>query len=170
MAYKLIGFVFLCAAGAAMGLRAKRAVAMRVQALRAFGAAFEQMRQAIAYAKTPPVILFGQLQTQKTIAAPFFAAAESAFKRGCSPENAWREACKQIGSSFALLPAELAELETVGTALASLPAEGVLQALAAAETLFTQWAKAAETTQKNDERLRMTLWFTAALLVGILLV
>ncbi len=170
MAYRLIGFVLLCAAGTAMGVRAKSAVAVRVQALAAFGSACEQMRQAIAFAKTPPTILFGQLRAQKNVTAPFFAAAEDALKRGCPPERAWQKACEEAGGALALLPAELAELKTVGTALASLHTEAVLQALGASAALFAQWAKTAESMQKNDERLRLTLWITAALLVGILLV
>ena len=170
MAYKLIGFVLLCAAGTAMGLRAKRTVAVRVQALYAFGSACEQMQQAIAYAKTPPVTLFGQLRAQKTVIAPFFAAAENGVKHGISPEAAWQKACGEVGGALSLLPAELAELKTVGTALVSLHTEAVLQALSASAALFAQWAKAAESMRKNDERLRLTLWITAALLLGILLV
>ena len=170
MAYKLIGLVLLCAAGTAMGLRAKRAVAVRVQALYAFGSACEQMQKAIAYAKTPPAVLFGQLRTRKNVVSPFFATAESALKRGHSPESAWREACEKNGSTLALLPAELAELQPVGASLSSLHTDGVLRALAATGALFVQWAKAAEAVQKNDERLRLTLWITAALLLGILLV
>lgn len=170
MVYRLIGFVLLCAAGTAMGFRAKRAVAVRVQALAAFGSAFEQMQQAIAHAKTPPAVLFEKLRAQKNVAAPFFAAAEAAIKCGSSPERAWKRACEDVGSALALLPAELAELQTVGKALVSLHTEAVLQVLGASAALFAQWAKTAEAMRKNDERLRLTLWVTAALLLGILLV
>ncbi len=165
-----VGFFLLCSAGTAIGLRAKRAVTVRVRALYALGAACEQMQQAIAFAKTSPSALFRQLREQPGVAAPLFAAADAAVRRGLSPGVAWQEACERAGNVLALQPAELAELKTVGTSLTSLPADAVRQALGASAALFLQWARAAESVQKNEERLRLTVWITAALLLGILFV
>ena len=57
----------------------------------------------------------------------------------------------------------------MGIALAEMHAAACEQVLKTSATLFLQWAKAAETAQKNEERLRLTLWVTAALLTAILL-
>ncbi|MBR5520198.1 MAG: hypothetical protein IKU55_05725 [Clostridia bacterium] len=155
--------------GVVLGMRAKRDVGVRVRALYALASACEQMAQSIAYAKTPPKTLIRRLKEQDDAAEPFFAAVDTALRQGLSPEAAWTYACERTESALCLLKNECTELKSVGIALAEMHAAACEQVLKTSAALFLQWAKAAETAQKNEERLRLTLWVTAALLTAILL-
>ena len=166
---KLIGFLLLGTAGLLAGIRAARTVAKRGYALEAIAQACVQIREAIAFAKMPLPQILRQLAESETAAQPFFAAVDMALQRGAMAETAWKQACSERAAELCLRSGEREQLRAVGTSLTSLNSEAAQQALTAAARQFERFAAEAAAERRNEERLRLTLWISAALMAGLLL-
>lgn len=165
----IAGFLLLLLAGALLGFRAKRRVLRRAAALRGLSVACAMMESEISFARTPPVELTRKLAAQEHGAGLFFKGVCGGISSGLSPWEAWRAELKNTGETLGINAAETAELESVGRALTCLNSEAAQKSIAASAETFRAWADAAEREQKNEAKLKQTLWVTAALLTGILL-
>ncbi len=165
----IAGFLFLLLSGVLLGFRAKRRVLRRAASLRGIAVACAMMESEISFARTPPAELTRKLAAQGNEAGVFFKGVCGGISAGLSPWEAWRAELKNAGETLGMNAAEAAELEAVGRALTCLNSEAAQKSMAASAETFRVWADTAEREQKNEAKLKQTLWVTAALLTGILL-
>ena len=165
----IAGFFLLLLAGVLLGFRAKRRVLRRTEALRSLTLACALMENEISFSRAPPADLVKKLSAQTNGAGLFFIGVGKGIATGLSPWEAWSAELKNAGETLGLGAAETAELEAVGRALTCMNSEAAQKSIAASAEAFRAWADAAEREEKNEAKLRQTLWITAALLIGILL-
>lgn len=165
----ITGFLLLLLAGALLGLRAKRRVLRRAAALRGLSVACAMMESEISFTRTPPAELIRRLAAREQGAGVFFMGVCGGSSSGLSPWEAWCAELKNTGETLGISAEETAELESVGRALTCLNSEAARKSIAVSAGTFRTWADAAEREQKSEAKLKQTLWVTAALLTGILL-
>ena len=167
---RLAGFICIVLAGGLLGMRSARLVRNRAGALHSLASACTLIASMIPTGRMKPGEVIHRLAAQSGGASCFFQAVEQNMHAGLAPWAAWQTALKHMGTALGLTKNELDELETVGRALTCFGGDAARQTAEASAELFRTWADSAIGTQKQDARLRQSLWLTAALLIGILLI
>ncbi len=167
---RLAGFVCIVLAGGLLGMRSARIVRNRAEALRSLASACTLIASVIPTGRMKPGEVIHRLAAQSGGASCFFQEVGQHMCTGLTPWDAWQTAAKHTAAALGLTKNELDELETVGRALTCFGGDAARQTAEASAELFRTWADSAIATQKQDARLRQSLWLTAALLIGILLI
>lgn len=166
---KLTGLLCLLLAGILLGIRSADRIRTRVDSLRTLSFACSMISREIESGHMKPAELIHRLAAQPGHTGKFFQDVETGMHTGTNAWAAWQLAMQSNRTGFAMTDEAWRELESVGRALTCFSAHAAHPSIAAAALQFRAWADQTAAAQKNEMRLRQTLWPVAALLAGILL-
>lgn len=167
---KIIGLLCLALSGILLGFRSADRIRTRVDSLRTLSFACSLISHEIASSHMKPAELIHRLAAQPGCTGNFFQEVESGVNTGINAWEAWQLAMRNWRTALAMANEEWQELENVGRALTCFGGRTAQQTIAASALQFRAWADQTAASQKNEIRLRQTLWPVAALLAGILLI
>lgn len=166
---KLTGLLCLLLAGILLGFRSADQIRTRVDSLRNLSFACNVISREIESGHMKPAELIHRLAAQPGHTGQFFQDVETGMHTSTNAWEAWQLAMRNGRIAFALTNEAWRELESVGRALTCFSVHAAHPSIAASAHQFRAWADQTAAAQKNEMRLRQTLWPVAALLAGILL-